>query len=118
MGWSGSRTFNGMSSKPKNVVNLPSRSAGRRVGWASDAASQADDPAQPTRQQLVRDVTRLTLRVEQHENALARLTQALLTLRRGSQALREENKELRRQLETERRLRLIDEGRRQTGVAV
>lgn len=45
------------------------------------------------------EVERLRRSVVQHELALARLTDAMLALRRGGQALREENRELRRELE-------------------
>ncbi|MGZ6729612.1 MAG: hypothetical protein ACXVFC_09955 [Gaiellaceae bacterium] len=53
----------------------------------------------------VDELERLRKRVHQHEHALARLSDALLTLRRGGQALREENRELRLELEAARRAR-------------
>jgi hypothetical protein len=107
-----------MSSEPTNVTRLADQPARRRVGWASAPHPRTGRPAQETRQELLRDVHRLRLRVEQHEDALSRLTQALLTLRSGGQALREENRELRRELETERRLRMRDEARRVANGAV
>jgi chromosome segregation ATPase len=51
------------------------------------------------------ELRRLRRRVDQQEHALARLTEALFALRRGGQALREENRELRLQIEVARRLR-------------
>ncbi|MGZ4270929.1 MAG: hypothetical protein ACXVFT_17635 [Solirubrobacteraceae bacterium] len=46
----------------------------------------------------------------QQEHALERLTDALLALRRGAAALREENRELRVALEETRRMRATTEG--------
>ena len=57
-----------------------------------------------SRQELAGEVERLRLRVRQHEHTLSRLADAVLTLRRGTEALREENRELRLALDAERRL--------------
>jgi hypothetical protein len=49
------------------------------------------------------ELARLRRRVGQQDLALSRLTEALLALRTGGQALRDENRELRAQLEMTRR---------------
>ena len=51
----------------------------------------------------VDDLDRLRRQVDQQRLALIRLTDALLALRRGTAALREENRELRRELDAARR---------------
>ena len=55
------------------------------------ARTPGDDPA-------AAEVARLRRRISQQDHAIARLTEAMLTLRQGAQALREENRELRMQL--------------------
>ena len=57
-----------------------------------------DDP-----QHLTGDVERLRRQVDQQRLALKHLSEALLGLRRGTRALREENRELRLELEAARR---------------
>jgi len=51
------------------------------------------------------ETRRLRRQVEQQRMALAHLSEALLGLRRGSEALRAENRELRRELEAAQRTR-------------
>jgi hypothetical protein len=51
---------------------------------------------------LEEELARLRTRVQQQEHTLVRLTDAVVALRRGGAALREENRELRRQLEARR----------------
>ena len=48
------------------------------------------------------EIARLRKRVQQQDHTTARLSDAVITLRRGSMALREENRELRRQIEAAR----------------
>ena len=57
----------------------------------------------PGRDHAAAELARLRLRVRQKDQALARLTEAMLALRQGAQALREENRELRLQLEAAQR---------------
>ena len=51
---------------------------------------------------LIKEVERLRQRVRQQEHTIAHLTDALLMLRRGGQALRAENRELRHELDAQR----------------
>ena len=53
----------------------------------------------PGNDRVADELARLRKRVSQQDHALARIAEALQALRTGSQALRDENRELRRQLE-------------------
>ncbi|HMS72442.1 MAG TPA: hypothetical protein PKB03_05360 [Baekduia sp.] len=72
--------------------------------------AQRTDPAlsrAPAYAQGPGDYTRLRRQVEQQQLALTHLSEALLGLRRGTKALREENRELRRELEAARGARRV-----------
>jgi len=58
----------------------------------------------------VGDDARLRRQVEQQRLALAQLSDALVGLQRGTKALREENRELRRELEVARCARRVPPG--------
>jgi hypothetical protein len=102
------------SRNQQNVVDLVQEGFRRRARPSQATTILRERSDDLTREDLLREVERLRLRVEQHENALTRLTEAMLRLRRGAQALREENHELRAELEMERRLRAADTASRST----
>ena len=66
-------------------------------------AARARRPAAGHSPSPAKEVERLRKRVRQQEISLAVLTEALTALRSGGQALREENRELRHQLDVARR---------------
>ena len=68
------------------------RTPGTRPHPASPGAGSLPAPG-------IDDLDRLRRQVNQQRLALIRLTDALLALRRGTAALREENRELRRELD-------------------
>ncbi|HEY5144631.1 MAG TPA: hypothetical protein VII98_14125 [Solirubrobacteraceae bacterium] len=74
----------------------------RPVTTPGEPASQR---AHADTRHLTRD-RRLRRQVDQQQLALTHLSEALLGLRRGIQALREENRDLRRELEAERGARV------------
>jgi chromosome segregation ATPase len=63
---------------------------------STDRSTRAGTPGSD---RVVDELARLRRRVNAQDHALARLSEALQALRTGSQALRDENRELRRQLE-------------------
>jgi small-conductance mechanosensitive channel len=91
------------------VLDQPNRTAPplprRRFinGASAPAEARAWTPAVSRPDTAEREVERLRKRVRQQEKSLAALSEAVIALRTGGAALREENRELRLQLQKARR---------------
>jgi len=72
-------------------------------GASAPAEARAWTPAVSRPETAARELQRLRKRVRQQEKSLAALSEAVITLRTGGAALRDENRELRLELQKARR---------------
>jgi hypothetical protein len=85
--------------------SLPRAGASSPTGAAGSRRARTPDPGRGEQDD---ELERLRKRVGQQDHSLARLSDAVIMLRRGTMALREENRELRMALEASRAGRHAD----------